>query len=266
NVALTPTSTPAAVRNLGAGLANFALDQIVQLVPNGAMQFRLRYPVWVVRATDTTATIQFDGAPFLVFRGILSSSSIHTVAVADTQFTAAGRTRQTFVSWSDGGAISHQYTAGATPETLTVTLARAQEVSYAPTSGGTISGSVPSGTFLTEGTPVTLTANDTSATRTFQGWAGDTVTKNLTITLPMTRPYDVRAVFLETLSTADVVAQLLNGTSPLTAAQLSDLDKLGNNNGVFDLGDFLAWVQATGAPLTAGERGLVAALRKGARR
>lgn len=270
NVALTPTSTPAAVRNLGAGLANFSIDQIVQLVPNGAMQFRLSYPVWLAHASDTAAVIQFDTATFHttfhVFRGILAQSSVHDVAVADTQYTAAGRTRQTFVSWSDGGARDHQYTAGATPETLTVTLARAQQVSYSATSGGTITASVSTDTFVTDGTPVTLTANDTSAARTFQGWAGDTVTKNLSVTLPMTRPYTVRAVFLETFSTAEVVAQLLNGTSALTPAQLSDLDKLGNNNGAFDLGDFLAWVQATGAPLTAAQRRLVASVKKGASR
>ncbi len=269
NVALTPTSTPAALRNAG-GPANFTLDQIVQLVPNGTMQFRLTYPLWVVRATDTAAVIQFDTATyhatFHVFRGILTQGSVHAVAVADTQFTAAGRTRQTFASWSGGQPRSFSYTAGATPETLTVTLARAHFVHYSATSGGKIAGSVPSDTFMAEGTPVTLTATDTSALRTFQGWAGDTVTKNLSITLPMGRPYTVRAVFLETFKTADVVAQLLNGTSPLTAAQLSDLDALGNGNGSFDLGDFLAWVQATGAPLTAEQRSRLAALRKGAPR
>jgi len=141
-----------------------------------------------------------------------------------------------------------------------VTLARSQQVQYTTTSGGTITASVPSDTFVSDGTPVTLTANDTSAARAFQGWAGDTVTKNATIILPMGRPYTVRAVFLETFSTAQVVAQLLNESSTLTAPQLADLDQLGNNNGGFDLGDFLAWVQATGAPLTADERRLVGTL------
>lgn len=266
NTAFTLTSTPAAVLNVSGGPANFSIDQIVQLVPNGAMQFRLSYPVWLVRATDTAAVIEFDADTVHVFRGILAQSSTHQVSVADTQLTGGGRTRQTFVSWSGGQPRTFSYTATTTPETLTVTLARAQKVSYTTTSGGTIAGSVPSDTFVAEGTPVTLTANDTSAVRTFQGWAGDTVTKNTSVTLPMGRPYTVRAVFLETFNTADVVAQLLNGTSSLTAAQLSDLDQLGNNNGIFDLGDFLAWVQATGAPLTAAQRGLVATLRKGAHR
>ena len=267
NVAFTPTSVPAAVRNVDGLAAGVVLDQITQVVPNGTMQFRLSYPVWVVRATDSAAVIQFDGVTYHQFRDILTPGSVHSVSVADTQFTAGGRTRQIFVSWSGGQARSFSYTAAATPETLTVTLARSQQVSYTATSGGTISGSVPSDTFVADGTPVTLTASDTSAVRAFQGWAGDTVTKNLRITLPMGRPYSVRAVFLETFSTAQVVAQLLGGSSTLTVAQLGDLDQLGNNNGAFDVGDFLAWVQATEAPLTAEQRALVSgAKRKGASR
>ncbi|HXL33829.1 MAG TPA: M6 family metalloprotease domain-containing protein [Gemmatimonadales bacterium] len=262
NVAFTPTSAPAAVRNSDGSAAGPVLDQITQLVPNGTMQFHLSYPVWVVRATDSAAVIQFDGLTYHVFRDVLTPSTVHSVSVADTQYTAGGRTRHVFLSWAPPHSRTFSYTTSATPETLTVTLARSQQVHYTATSGGTITGSVPSDTFVTEGTQVTLTAADTSALRTFQGWAGDTVTKNLSITLPMSRPYGVRAVFLETFSTAQVVAQLLNGSSTLTVAQLGDLDQLGNNNNGFDLGDFLAWVQATGAPLTAEQRALVSALKR----
>src|SRR4029077_11160869 len=267
NGTFSQTSVPAAVRNSDGLPAGLVVDQIKQLVPNGTMQFRVSYPVWVVRATDTAAVIQFDGLSYHLFRDVLTLNSTHSVSVADTQFTAGGRTREVFVSWSGGQRRSFSYTAGASPETLTVTLARSHQVDYGTTSGGTISGSVPSGTFVTDGTPVTLTATDTSVVRPFQGWAGDTVTKNLSITLPMGRPYSVRAVFLETFSTAQVVAQLLRGSSTLTVARLGDLDQLGNNNGAFDLGDFLAWVQATGAPLTAEQRALVSAAKlKGAAR
>ncbi len=267
NTAFTPTTVPAAVRNSDGLAAGLVLDQITQIAPNGAMQFHLTYPVWVVRATDSAAVIQFDAVTYHEFRDILTPGTMHNVGVTDTQFTAGGRTRQIFVSWSGGQARTFSYTVSASPETLTVTLARAHQVHYSATSGGTIAGSVPSDTFLNEGTGVTLTATDTSAVRSFQGWAGDTVTKNLSVTLPMGRPYSVRAVFLETFSTAQVVAQLLTGSSTLTVAQLGDLDQLGNNNGAFDLGDFLAWVQATGAPLTAEQRALVsAAQRKGASR
>jgi immune inhibitor A len=49
------------------------------------------------------------------------------------------------------------------------------------------------------------------------------------------------------LSTQAVVGQLLNGAG-LTPAQQNYLDLNGNRSSQFDLGDFLAWVQATGAP------------------
>jgi hypothetical protein len=59
------------------------------------------------------------------------------------------------------------------------------------------------------------------------------------------------SVSAPTLATADVVTQLLGSGTPLTADQVRYLDFLGNNNTLFDIGDFLAWVKATGAPLSA---------------
>jgi hypothetical protein len=59
------------------------------------------------------------------------------------------------------------------------------------------------------------------------------------------------SVSAPTLATSDVTAQLLGPTSPLNADQIRYLDFLGNNNGLFDIGDFLAWVKLTGAPLSA---------------
>jgi len=59
------------------------------------------------------------------------------------------------------------------------------------------------------------------------------------------------SVSAPTLATADVVMQLLGSGTPLTADQVRYLDFLGNNNTLFDIGDFLAWVKATGAPLSA---------------
>jgi hypothetical protein len=65
-----------------------------------------------------------------------------------------------------------------------------------------------------------------------------------------------------TLATAAVVSHLVNGSSTLTADALRYLDLIGNRNGHYDVGDFLAWVNVTGAPLT----GVAAALAAGARR
>ena len=267
NTAFGRNTVPADLRNSDGNPAGIRIDQIVQIAPDGPMSFRLTYPVWVVRAVDTAAVVHVDTFTVHVFRGELDSGSTHTVSVADTQYTAGGRTRQVFGSWSDGGAISHTYTAGAAPETLKVTLVRSHKLLYSGTTGGTVAAdtnavAVASGTFLAEGIPVTLTATDTSGGVTpFLSWAGDTVSKNATITLPMGRPYTVRAVFLSPLATADVVAQLLNGTGPLTAQQLLQLDQLGNNNGRFDVGDFLAWARATGAPVPAALRTMLGGMK-----
>jgi hypothetical protein len=275
NVAFTATSTPAALRNADGQPAGFALDQITQVAPDRAMSFRLAYPVWVVRAAvDTAALVHFDSVAYHVFRGILSPASTHTVSVDSAQFTALGRTEQVFVSWNTGGAggsgavRTFQYTADASPETLTVTLARSHRLDYVASGGGSVAADtadtpVASGAFLPEGTPVTLTASERGGGGgggPFVSWEGDTVSKSATITLPMDRPYDVRASFLAPLSTAAVVSHLFTGTG-LTAQDTVDLDRLGNGNGRLDVGDFLAWVNATGAPLTAEQRGRADARR-----
>src|SRR5439155_19713603 len=76
NVAFTPTSVPAAVRNSDGLAAGLVLDQITQLVPNGTMQFRLSYPVWVVRATDSAAVIEVDAVTYHLFRDIRTQGSV----------------------------------------------------------------------------------------------------------------------------------------------------------------------------------------------
>src|SRR2546430_13211056 len=102
---------------------------------------------------------------------------------------------------------------------------------------------------MPEGTAIAPTATvDAMAGYIWGGWLGDTLSRNTRITLPMNRPYSVRAVFLQPLTTADVVAQLLGVATPLNADQLGYLDVFGNTNGRFDVGDFKAWVDAPGAP------------------
>jgi M6 family metalloprotease-like protein/uncharacterized repeat protein (TIGR02543 family) len=66
-------------------------------------------------------------------------------------------------------------------------------------------------------------------------------TKSQAFTLSVTVP---------TLATSDVVAQLLGPTAPLTADQVRYLDFVGNNNGSFDIGDFLAWAKVTGVTMS----------------
>ena len=58
------------------------------------------------------------------------------------------------------------------------------------------------------------------------------------------------SVAVPALVSADVIAHILGPTAPLNADQVRYLDFQGNNNLAFDVGDFLAWVKATGAPLS----------------
>jgi len=111
-----------------------------------------------------------------------------------------------------GGATTWTVTGGALPQGLTLGAS------------GVVSG------FPRESGAFTYTATVFSCD-----------TQSRTFTLSVTVP---------TLATADVTAQLLGPTTPLNADQIRYLDYLGNNNGSFDIGDFLAWVKLTNAPLS----------------
>jgi len=108
------------------------------------------------------------------------------------------------------GSYTWQVVSGALPGGLTLSTA------------GAISG-IPS-----------ATGSFSATTRVTSGSQTADVTVALTVTAP-------------TLATADVVSQILGTRQPLSADDLKYLDLLGNNSGGFDVGDFLAWVNATGA-------------------
>lgn len=336
-------TNPAATKNADGSFAGFAVDSVQQLVADRTLSFRLRYGgLSVVRASDTTAAIQFAGAGYFVYRDLLEEGLGYTVGITDPQVSPNGRTRFHFASWSDGGAQTHSYIGKLAGETLTANLARDFKLIATSGSGGTIQADtagidLSGGTFIPEGRTVTLTATP-DVGQTFGGWSGDTVTTNTVVALPMGRAYSVTASFgalaissatarpngvmgaayndtlratggtgtnswsvtggalpqgvtlaaasgvlsgfprqtgdftytvtltsgaqsqgktftlsvtAPTLATANVTAQLLGPTAPLTADEVRYLDFLGNNNGSFDVGDFLAWVKLTGAPLSA---------------
>jgi M6 family metalloprotease-like protein len=250
NTAFSFGTNPAAVKNLNGDFVGFAIDSIRQIVPNGEMAFRLRFGgLTVVRGSDTNAVIQVDAANYKVFRGLLENGTTHQISVADTQLSVDARRRWRFVSWSDGGLPTHDITGSFAGTTITAFLERDFRLIVTAGVHSTVSSNPnlnSSDTLIAEGTQIQLTATPTAGF-SFAGWSGDTVSTNAAITLRMGRPYTVRAVSLAPLITADVVSQLLSGTG-LAAQDTLDLDQLGNANGRFDVGDFLAWVKATGAP------------------
>jgi hypothetical protein len=66
------------------------------------------------------------------------------------------------------------------------------------------------------------------------------------------------AVLAPVLTVADVLQHLVGAGTPLSAQDIVYLDLLGNRNTGLDVGDFLAWVEATGGVVT--EEQMVAAL------
>jgi M6 family metalloprotease-like protein len=198
NPAFSFGTTPAAIKNSDSSFVGFAVDSIEQLVPNGAMGFRLRFGgLTVVQANDTTIPILVDGAPYNVFRDLFDGGSSHTIAVDTPQFSPSGRTRFGFQSWSDGGAISHSVTGSVAGASYTATLARAHLLNVTVGANGGVSynpAADSSGSFVPHGTPVTLTATPTPPF-VFGGWTGDTTASNPVLTLPMGRPFNVTARF-----------------------------------------------------------------------
>jgi M6 family metalloprotease-like protein len=104
-----------------------------------------------------------------------------------------------------------------------------------------IGGALPSGVALAAATGVLsgfprATGNFSFTARVASGAQNQSQTFTFSVTAPA-------------LATADVVTHILGPGAPLNADQVRYLDILGNNNGGFDVGDFLAWVKTTGAPL-----------------
>lgn len=198
NPVFSINSLPRATLNSDTSFAGLAIDSIRQLVPNGAMAFRVRFgQPTVIAASDTTAQVQVDGVATNVFRDLLDDGSSHTVAVADTQFLAGGRTRLVFQSWSDGQPIAHTITGSLAGATYTATLARANRLDVAKSGNGTVvfnPAADTNGVFVTQGTAVTLTAT-AAAPSVFGRWQGDTTATSSVLVLPMGRPYSVTAQF-----------------------------------------------------------------------
>ena len=260
NASFGPGTRPSARTNAGAA-AGLRLDSIRQVAPFGAVSFRITFGgITTVAASDTAASVQVDGVRTPVFRDLLADGSTHTVAIDSTQLSPTGRVSYAFRSWSDGKAAQHTITGSVAGATYTALVARRYLMSVSIIGAGSVSATRTidpvSGSFLAEGDSVTLTpVPDTGSS--FVGWSVDTVTGASVLALRAVRPYALVATFA---GVADVLTQLLTGRSALAGGQLLVLDGLGNDNGRFDVGDFVAWLDRNPGALAAR-----AGVRSGAR-
>jgi M6 family metalloprotease-like protein len=242
-------SLPASTRNDG-GVAGFVIDSITQVSDVGAVTFRFRRSA-PFRVTSTAVAsggqVTVNGVSGATYEEIFGLGDSVTISVADTQLVNSGRSQLVFSSWSDAGARQHTIVSDGTPDTLTATLAAKHRLNYAANGTGNVGTSGPlNNDFVTAGTPVTLTATPTGA-GTFTNWTGDTTTANATLILPMGRPYNVSANFGDAVAVSyDEATNAILGITPLSGAQATYLDSQGNNNAVYDLGDYLAYLKANG--------------------
>ncbi|HXE58323.1 MAG TPA: M6 family metalloprotease domain-containing protein [Gemmatimonadales bacterium] len=262
NRRITLLSNPAATDNQGK-YVGFGIDSIHQVAPGGEMVFRvtMRGPsVFTTSRPGATlaVTIQGQSVTSTKYEDVVPPGEPVGLAVASPQVVNGGRTRLTFGGWSDGDTqATRTFTssAGSKPDTVLANFSAEHRVQFTVNGQGSVSAvradqtPVATGTYVPEHTPVTLTATPAGG-ESFAGWSGDTVTTNATLVLPMGRGYNVTANFsgAVAVSVADAANQLLQGpTAPiLTSAQRAYLDAIGNQNGGYDVGDFLAYLASSG--------------------
>jgi Divergent InlB B-repeat domain len=242
---LCRTTHPAATDNQG-GFARFCLDSITEVSSGGNLSFKYISYRSVFAADHPGAQIQVNGATVSRLEQFFAPGTEIDLSMDSVQVDGSGRNRFDFLSWSDGGARAHSITAREVPDTVVAQVSLEYRlrmaVQGAPTAAITsgVTGDIASGVYLAEGSQVTLAAARQPGA-VFAGWTGDTTTTADTLTLTMRHPFDLIANFVAVQEVVLVsAADALLGNAGLLAEEAAYLDALGNRNGVYDLGDFLA--------------------------
>ena len=118
-----------------------------------------------------------------------------------------------------------------------------------------VSGDIVTGVYLAVGSQVTLRAAPQPGA-VFTGWTGDTTATADSLALTMRHPFDLMANFVALHAVVlTSAADALLGNETIQPDEAAYLDAVGNRNGVYDLGDFLAAEDRTAATasLVAGE-------------
>jgi M6 family metalloprotease-like protein len=256
NRKLSAMTNPAAVDNAGA-FAGFSIDSIYQVSPNGPMAFRfLVRPRSLITTNSDLATVQVDGVVYGRYDDIIAPGTQIAVATDSLQTANAGRSSLRFLSWSNQGARSQTFTAGAFPDTLIASFEVRHELQARAVGGGSLtatpSGDYATGVFLLPGSVVTLAPAPPPTGLVFTGWSGDTSTDVDTLVVTVTRPRNIIANFTTTVpvTLANAVNEILASQPGLDATQKTFLDQIGNRNGGYDLGDFLAYLDLTGVTVS----------------
>ncbi len=250
---LTLTTLPSARGDDGRFLG-FIVDQIERL-PGQEVRFRFtRRAPSRFGVERTGPTVRVNGLSRFFLEDLVPPGDTVTLGSDSIVSFNNGRSMARFLEWTNGQPRNHTVISrSGPPDTVLARFAFDHRVKVTLSGLGTgvvaasAEGSLPSGSFFPEGAPLMLTASPAEG-MTFAGWTGDTTAIAPVLTLAVSRPFDLVATFTPTVAvTAADALQAVLGASTLSEAQSAFLDLLGNRNGAFDLGDYLALVRRGGA-------------------
>ncbi len=249
NTRLSLRTAPAAVTNFGE-YAGFMVDQITQLP---AQEIRFRFVRRDPSSFFTSAPggrISVNDASVGQFEDVIPAGDQVMLDADPLQLTNFDRTRLQFLTWSNGGPRTQTLISGAKPDTVSASFSVEHRLQVAIIGTGSVTGNVAgnlaTGIFLAQGASVTLTASPTAGV-VFAGWQGDSTTANPGLAVTMGHPWDFQAVFVtEQVISEEDAAQEVLGVPRLTIEQKNYLDTLGNRNGIYDVGDYYAFLRRVG--------------------
>ncbi len=193
NRRLSATSSPALRTNAGNAMG-VTIDSIY-LEPSQDIVFRFtKRGNTVVAPSVPGPQVRVNGALHARFEDVVPPGETLALTVDSVQASGLARTRFLFAGWSDGLSRTHSIvSSAAAPDTVTAAFEVQHEVrTFTAGSGaGGVTASAPGtpslGIFVSQGTPVTLTATALGGS-VFAGWSGDTTTSASSVVLPMGRP------------------------------------------------------------------------------
>ncbi len=233
-----------------AASLDIRLDEIFA-IGIGNVQFRyVRRAPSVVASRSPLARIRANGVSATTWREVIASGDTIQVSSDSLQLAFDGRSALRFTGWSDGGPRTHTITArNGPPDSLFADFDVTHRLRVTVSGPGSVTGPAAAlgvGVFLAGGEEVSLTAIP-SAGAEFVGWRGDTTSRVPALSLAMSRAWDVTALFVNSAAIdAGAAARALLGGPSLDANSAAYLDGIGNRNGTFDVGDYLAWLRRTG--------------------
>ena len=227
------------------------LDRIVASA-DGRVRVRLvRGGVLRVTSRIPQGRVTVDGVTTTQWNEIVANGDTLSITVDTLQLSAVGRTAARFTGWSDGGPRSRTMAIGADPPAelhagFDVLHQLRVRVSGAGTATSTYPAAIGDGTFIASGTSTRIAAVPAGGAE-FVSWRGDTVSAQPMLDLAMHRPWSVTAEFVTPVAVDPVIAtRALLGGNALSGSATAYLDTTGNRNGVYDVGDLLAWLRRTG--------------------